>query len=527
MLRGVHWYLPLNPLLRVSRSLAAAFGGVTLLSVALAAAVTAGGCTERDSTPGPANQLTVASRTSVAIMLRNGREAPWPLPGTYVGDVIAVTGYDFAPVASDNEVTIAGVACPVLGYVELNAGHPFGPFGALYVEVRSEVPVGNTQVVEVWRPVTDAPGATPGPITLGAPATRVAPSAPTVVDVHRLAYATPAVGNVVHAVDLTVMPPAWIAPRDLAVTALPSALVMSPDGRFAIFANGADLQVTAVADGQTIMHAPGFFAGPVGPVALSPDGRTLAAGVFPAGAPPHVELADVAWINTMNFNVVATTGLLIPGVPPPPSPARIAVSLGGAAPGGLAFTSDGSKLYVTLSSGVIRVLRVSPQSIPTLSHEVGMPQGASPFGVALTPDDRLALVTDIASGLLIPVETSDGAMLPPLLAGTLPLRPLLTPDGAHLLVADAAGGTLRVFHTSTNSVGASQPTLTLGFSPGDGGVSPEGLGGATGTNTLVLIDGNRLRFVTVNTAGGGLALASVTTGPFPNGVRFLAVSPAR
>jgi DNA-binding beta-propeller fold protein YncE len=502
----------------------------------LGAGLLGGGCVDRSSASGPGKQLMVASRTDVAIALRTGRPQPTPLGGTYIGDIIAVTGYDFAEEATDNTVTIGGVACPVLGSVLLNPDHAFGPFRALYVEVRSDVPAGPGQVVEVSRLAPPEPEPQPEhepgvPAAVPpAPATaleRVYPSAATTVAVHRLAFATAAQGNVVHAVDVTTSPPAWISPRDLGVSAPSSAVTVSPDGRFVLFANGADLRISAIADGSTVLNATNFFGGPVGPMAVSADGRQLAAGVFPAGQPPQVVLADIGWLTTYNFNVIAGTGLLVPGITAPPAPARVAVGMGGAFPGGVAFNAAGTQLYITLSTGVVHVLNVAPQSIPSFSHQLAMPPGAAPFGLALTPDDRLALVTEIAFGLLVPVETADGATHAALLAGAQPIGPVIVPSGAHALVADAAGSALRVFHTATNTVQSTQPTLSLGFTPGTLAVSAEGAGGTAGRNLAVLTDGNRLRFVEVHGGTGALTLSTAVTGPFPNGLRLLAVTPSR
>jgi hypothetical protein len=498
------------------------------LGGAVAAAATLfGGCTERRPADGPVKKLQVASRTDVAIAVRTGRPTPTPLCGVYIGDIIAVTGYDFAPVATDNRVTIGGVACPVLSAVELSPNHELGPFRALYIEVRSDVPAGPAQPVALTRPALPSDNGPEDPITLGPKPERIAPSAPTTVAVHRLAFATPAQGNVVHAVDLTANPPAWIAPRDLAVTAPPSAATVSADGRFVLFANGRDLQIITVADGGTALHVPAFFNGPVGPMALSRDGRLLAAGVFPPGKPPEVVVADLSWLGGLNFNVIAGTGLLVPGKAAPAAPSRIAVGLGGAAPGGVTFNAAGTELYATLSSGVVRVWRVAPQSIPAFSHELAMPPFSAPFGIALTPDDRLALVTEISSGLLIPVETADGATQSPLLIGATPIGPVLAAGGTQALVADVTGRTLRVFHTTTNPVSTSQPTLSLGFHPIAAAAGPEGLGGTPGRSTVVLIDGNRLRFVEAAAGSGALTLHTGVVGPFPNGLRLLAVTPAR
>ncbi|MHC5019393.1 MAG: hypothetical protein ACYTGX_04640, partial [Planctomycetota bacterium] len=89
------------------------------------------------------------------------------------------------------------------------------------------------------------------------------------------------------------------------------------------------------------------------------------------------------------------------------------------------------------------------------------------------------------------------------------------------------GRTLRVFHTTTNPVSTSQPTLSLGFHPIAAAAGPEGVGGTPGRSTVVLIDGNRLRFVEAAAGSGALTLHTTAAGPFPNGLRLLAVTPAR
>lgn len=429
--------------------------------------------------------------------------------GGVIGEVLAVCGYDFNRVASANRVVIDGYDCRVLNYHEIDSA---ARFGALYFVLSNNVPVGNQRRLNV---IVSGDDSDRRPF----------------LDVHRIAYATPTSGTSVVASDISINAPAWVTAYDFSVASNPDTFVLSPDGQYAYFTSGATLYCVLIATGQAVITATNYFNGPVGPLTVARDGKSLVAGVFPPSpAVPELAVVDTSFVEGMALTVSPFTGAITVsnGGSTPAFAAATTYGLGGAFPGTMVFNSTSTKLYVTLSSSVTREYAASGTTL-SFSQDFTM-SGAMPFGVAITPDDARLLVTDISSNnTVIPVRISTATVETALAGGTTPLTPVITTDGKRAVVVNVGGTDYSLFDVAASGVTAHSPsTLNLGNPPGEIALSPDGpIGLAGATNLVCGVDGNRLQFIKYDAGSGGLAIAGFTTGPFAQSLKKVAVVPAR
>jgi hypothetical protein len=305
--------------------------------------------------------------------------------GGYIGEILAVCGYNFNRVSSANRVVIDSYDCRVLNYVEIDND---ARFGALFFQIPSTIPPANQRTLNVLS-AGNGSGDRPK------------------FDVHRFGYAGPASGATIVANDLSNNPPTWQTAHDFSVPAKPDTLDISPDGGWAYTTSGDALYLSLLASGQTVINAGSFFSGPTGPSAVSPDGKLLVVGTFPASpGVPELQVVDTSFVEGIPLAVNAANGVVnVGGGTAPSFTSPSTVSLGGAFPGKIAFSPDSAKCYVTLSSSIVREYNVSGTTL-TQNRDFATGAGTAPFGIAV--NGTWALVTDITNNTVIPILLSTG-----------------------------------------------------------------------------------------------------------------------
>ena len=245
----------------------------------------------------------------------------------------------------------------------------------------------------------------------------IAPSAVAVTPDARWVLVVTTDPSGVAVLDNTADPPAR---RDgvFAITQSGLDIAVSPDGRQAYvacstleFDSPAPLAVLDLALEEN--RTPGYFTIPVG-----------------RGASGVAVTADGARV------VVAHGDHRRRGVAAVPVPGRLPA---GQQPRDVVVAHDGSRLYVADEAG--SVVLVDPAAPPgTLFATVHV--GRSPGRLAITPDDRLLVVTEYGSRALFLVPTTAGPPRPPIALPDVPYGLALGPDGRSCYVTLSATGDL-------------------------------------------------------------------------------------
>lgn len=138
-------------------------------------------------------------------------------------------------------------------------------------------------------------------------------------------------------------------------------------------------------------------------------------------------------------------------------------------PHGLAFSPDGSTLYVG-NNGSSSVSVVDVESL-TVTGSLSLPGGGSPVGVAVTPDGAtLYVVNGADSGTVVAFDLAGGAAPQSIRVGRQPKRIRLTPDGSLAFIANFGANNISVLDTRTNTLVAALNADR----PSDIVVSPDG-----------------------------------------------------
>ena len=259
----------------------------------------------------------------------------------------------------------------------------------------------------------------------------------------------------VNVIDLGAQPPS-ASPPALSVSTAPNpeSVGVTPDGRYAIVADGGgattlssfDLQTRSVVN--TVSGLPAVQA-----VAVTPDGSlALLVGV---------NTNEVGVLTVSNTGVLADSGQRI----------TLAGSAGG--PRSIAITPNGKLALVTdKGSNLLTVLSISGAtvtlagSIPNLGNQVS--------GIAVTPDGLKAYVssyldsmvavlsinptTNVVTDTAVRITVPDGT--PATWIGVPGLA--VTPDGGRLYVASGSTNKISIVDTSTDAIVS---TITVGSQP--------------------------------------------------------------
>lgn len=125
----------------------------------------------------------------------------------------------------------------------------------------------------------------------------------------------------------------------------------------------------------------------------------------------------------------------------------------GRAPRGLAFSSDGSTLYVgNNGSGSVSVVDVASL---TVTGSLPMPGGGGPQGLAVSPDGgRLYVVDGSDSGAVVVFDLAGAEPPQSVRVGRQPQRIRLSPDGSLAFIANFGANNISVMDTRTNTLAA-------------------------------------------------------------------------
>jgi YVTN family beta-propeller protein len=250
----------------------------------------------------------------------------------------------------------------------------------------------------------------------------------------------------------TIIVPAILNPESTAIT---------PDGRFAVVADGGGETDAVSVDLQTrtvVNTVSGLTGGNQG-VAITPDGaQALILG---------------ALTNELSVLTISPAGVL--------QDTGQRVALGGlvGGPRSIVITPNGRVALITNTGGVVHVVRFDGTSWVYAATVANMGSGAS--GVAITPDGTTAYVsatgtnqisvltiagddtvTDTAVRITIPGGTPATFFGSPGLA--------VTPDGTRLLIASYPAAVISMVDTATNTV--LPQTIALGGRPRGIGMPP-------------------------------------------------------
>lgn len=481
-----------------------------LARIGLASCLLAGGCFPGDPgfvDPDEPDIVGVVPRTAVPNIDGAFDVSLYTTAGGFYGEILAVCGYNFNRIGPSNRVVIDGIDCRVLNYDEIDSGNRFG---ALFFEVSNTVPVGNARRLNV---LNAGNGSSTRPL----------------FDVHRLAYASQTSGGTVTATDISVNAPAGISTANFSVPANPDTLVISHDARWAYCTSGPSLYAVCLADGLVKVNLANYFSAGVGPLAISPNGKTLVAGVIAAApATPDIACVDLTPLNQATLAINPGTGAVSVNSGSAPALASpVITNLGGAFPGTFAWSPDGTRLFATLSSSVVREWAVTNVTTLTFTRDFTI-SGAAPFGIAVTPDGKQALVANLNLNTVTALDLVNNATGGSLAAGTTPLLPVISSNGARAVVVNVGGTDFSVYDITTTGFTAHSPaTINLGASPGEIAISPDGPLGSGVDNQVLAINGNVLNYLNITFSSGSVSLASYTTGPYATTLKKVAVSPRR
>jgi YVTN family beta-propeller protein len=118
-----------------------------------------------------------------------------------------------------------------------------------------------------------------------------------------------------------------------------------------------------------------------------------------------------------------------------------------------------------------------------------IPVGSGPWGVAVTPDGRVALLTDIATNVVHVVETGTGAVLAPVSVNSPSLGVAVSPDGSLAMATEFYTSSVSVIDLATRAVVTTVPVgaypVGVVFTP-DGGQAFVANAGDDSVSVLVI-----------------------------------------
>jgi YVTN family beta-propeller protein len=217
------------------------------------------------------------------------------------------------------------------------------------------------------------------------------------------------------------------------------------------------------------------------------------APVAPAGSPactPKVYVANTGDTISVIDTSTNTVSVTIPG---------------GSRPVDVAITPDGRKALVTnLDGGDVTVI----DTITEMATST-VPVGSEPTAITFTPDGTRAYVTDQADGTVSVIDLDVGAVTATIPVGNTPLGIAITPDGTTAYVANSNDSDVSVIDTATGVVTS---TIVVGTVPYGVAASPDG--------TKVYVDDFDDAAVSVITVATGAVTATIPVGTRPSTVAF-------
>ncbi len=129
----------------------------------------------------------------------------------------------------------------------------------------------------------------------------------------------------------------------------------------------------------------------------------------------------------------------------------------------LIVSKDGSKVYVTLSTGLVDIFRTSNNTLIT-----AIQLGAVTNGLALNPAGSRVFISSRDAGTVSVINTANDAVLGTLNTGGMPQRMAVSPDGTELYIANETLG-LDIWNIQTRSRVTTVPMPAYGL-----GMTPDG-----------------------------------------------------
>ena len=300
----------------------------------------------------------------------------------------------------------------------------------------------------------------------------------------------------------------------------PSAVAVSPNGRFAFVSNASTNNVSA----YSINAATGALAIVTGSPFVTGGAAPSAVTVSPNGA--FLFVTNLGSNNVSVFTINAGTGALT-GVAGSPFPV-------GTNPTGVTVSPNGMFAFVTngVSSGIstdVSAFTINPTS-GVLTPVPGSPfaAGTNPIAVAVAPSGTFAYVVnrgndtitaysiDPATGALTTLVGGTGNPFP---TGTSPSGITITPNGSFLYVSNNGTDNVSAYAINTGT-GALTPLLVGTGNPFPAGTTPAGIT-ATPDGKFVYVANNGSGDVSaygVDSSTGALtALLPGVGNPFPAG----------
>ncbi len=314
------------------------------------------------------------------------------------------------------------------------------------------------------------------------------------------------------------------SPATVATGSAPLAVAVTRDGKSAYVVNEGDNTVSQ----YTIDPSTGDLT-PKSPATVATGTNPFAVAVTRDGKSAYV--VNEGDDTVSQYTIDPSTGDLTPK-----SPATVAA---GMQPDGVAVTPDGKSAYVSnFSFGLAGTVSqyaidagtgaLSPKSPATVTT------GNGPAGVAVTPDDQSAYVTDFldktvsqysidpGTGLLSPNSPATVA------TGTDPQAVAVTPDGKSAYVTDTAADTVSQYSIDpgTGTLSPKSPvTVAAGLAPIGVAVAPDADVAVKIGAPASVKSGSRLTYtVTVTNRGPSSAWQVALKDFLPFGTQFRSAS---
>jgi gliding motility-associated-like protein len=213
----------------------------------------------------------------------------------------------------------------------------------------------------------------------------------------------------------------------------PTGFAVSNNGTRVFVTNGYDEQGLSVIDPISNTQIQGIGSGklasaPIG-ITVSPDGKI-------------VYFADSGLHGVYAFEPVNGT--------------FIASYTTGGNPISVTITADGSKIFVTNSSGGMWVINTTSGNITPINV------AKNTYGSCISPDNKFLYVTVPGSNNVLVYDIAADAVVATIPVGTKPEGINISPDGKTLYVTNNGSGNVSVISTLTNTVVA---TVAVGVSP--------------------------------------------------------------
>jgi YVTN family beta-propeller protein len=127
----------------------------------------------------------------------------------------------------------------------------------------------------------------------------------------------------------------------------------------------------------------------------------------------------------------------------------------------LIVTRNGAKVYVTLSTGLVRVLNTATN---TFGKSIQL--GPVTNGLALNPTGNLVFISSRDAGTVSVINTTTDAVVATLVTGGMPQRMAVSPSGDELYIANETLG-LDIWNlkTRTRTTTVPMPAYGLGMTP--------------------------------------------------------------